>query len=106
LVILAATLLVASCTDPASVPVVLTADLPLHLEDHFDKATIEGSEVPDNLPEPVEWRFDEPQPEWKTIGLAESQKAHQALAQRFTPGEEAPLTPEQLRTLRALGYIN
>jgi arylsulfatase A-like enzyme len=32
-------------------------------------------------------------------------QAHQALAQRFTPGEELPLTPEQLRTLRSLGYI-
>ncbi len=31
--------------------------------------------------------------------------AHQALAQQFTSGEESPLTPEQLRTLRALGYI-
>ena len=32
-------------------------------------------------------------------------EAHQLLAQRFTPGEESPLTPEQLRTLRSLGYI-
>jgi arylsulfatase A-like enzyme len=31
--------------------------------------------------------------------------AHQALAQRFTPGGEVALTPEQLETLRALGYI-
>jgi len=32
--------------------------------------------------------------------------AHRALAQRFTlSGEGAALTPEQLRTLRALGYI-
>ena len=32
--------------------------------------------------------------------------AHRALAQRFTrSGEGAVLTPEQLRTLRALGYI-
>jgi arylsulfatase A-like enzyme len=32
-------------------------------------------------------------------------EAHQALAQRFTGGRAAPLTPEQLRTLRSLGYI-
>ena len=32
-------------------------------------------------------------------------EARQALAQQFTPGEESPLTPEQLRTLRSLGYI-
>ena len=31
--------------------------------------------------------------------------AHQALAEQFTPGEDSPLTPEQLRALRALGYI-
>jgi len=32
-------------------------------------------------------------------------EAHQALAQRFTGGHAAPLTPAQLRTLRSLGYI-
>jgi arylsulfatase A-like enzyme len=32
-------------------------------------------------------------------------KAHQALAQHFTRSEDSPLTPEQLRTLRSLGYI-
>ena len=32
-------------------------------------------------------------------------EAHQALAQQFTPGEESPLMPEQLRTLWSLGYI-
>ena len=32
-------------------------------------------------------------------------EAHQALAQRFSRSGEAPLTPEQLRTLRSLGYI-
>ena len=53
-----------ACSDPAD-SVVLTADPPLHLEDHLDVATIEGSEVPADLPEPVEWRFDEPQPDWK-----------------------------------------
>jgi arylsulfatase A-like enzyme len=32
-------------------------------------------------------------------------EAHQALAQHFTRSEESPLTPEQLETLRSLGYI-
>jgi arylsulfatase A-like enzyme len=32
-------------------------------------------------------------------------KAHQALAQHFTRSEDSPLTPEQLETLRSLGYI-
>jgi arylsulfatase A-like enzyme len=32
-------------------------------------------------------------------------KEHQKLAKRFLRSEDAPLTPEQLRTLRSLGYI-
>jgi hypothetical protein len=32
-------------------------------------------------------------------------EAHQALAKLFTPSESVALTPEQLETLRALGYI-
>jgi arylsulfatase A-like enzyme len=32
-------------------------------------------------------------------------KAHQALAQHFTRPKDSPLTPEQLETLRSLGYI-
>ncbi len=56
-------------------PAPLTFDMPLHLEDHLDAATIVGSEVPDDIPEPVEWRFDEPQPGWKPAYGAEfSQK--------------------------------
>ena len=50
-----------ACDDPAG----MTADMPLHLEDHLDAAVIEGSEVPVNPPASIEWRFDEPQPEWK-----------------------------------------
>ncbi len=38
--------------------------------------------------------------------LIEAQwEAHQALAQQFTRSKDSPLTPEQLRTLRSLGYI-
>jgi arylsulfatase len=58
-------LLTFSCSGPESDQPMLTAELPLHLEEHLDNARIEGSEVPDNLPAPVEWRFDEPQPDWK-----------------------------------------
>ncbi len=32
-------------------------------------------------------------------------KEHQELAKRFTRSEQTNLTPEQLRTLRSLGYI-
>ncbi len=42
----------------------------------------------------------------KYTAFLESQwQAHQALAQLFTPSESVALTPEQLETLRALGYI-
>jgi arylsulfatase A-like enzyme len=43
----------------------------------------------------------------KYIEFLEAQfEAHQALAQRFTRSpQDSPLTPEQLRTLRSLGYI-
>lgn len=40
-----------------------------------------------------------------TTFLEEQWEAHQALASQFTPGAEIALTPEQLRALRALGYI-
>jgi arylsulfatase A-like enzyme len=56
-----------SCSGPESDQTLLTAKLPLHLEDHLDTAQIEGSEVPEDIPEPVEWRFDKPQPDWKPV---------------------------------------
>jgi arylsulfatase A-like enzyme len=40
-----------------------------------------------------------------TAFLEAQWEAHQALAQRFTRSGEVALTPEQLQTLRALGYI-
>jgi arylsulfatase A-like enzyme len=48
-------------------PEPLTADVPLHLEDHLEVATVIGSEVPADVPAAVEWRFDEPQPDWKPV---------------------------------------
>jgi len=53
------------CAGCDSGPAPLTAEMPLHLEDHLDAATIVGSEVPEDIPQAVEWRFDEPQPGWK-----------------------------------------
>ncbi|HSK81652.1 MAG TPA: sulfatase [Thermoanaerobaculia bacterium] len=43
------------------------ADSPVHLEEQLELLRIEGSEVPEEPPAPVEWRFDEPRPEWKTV---------------------------------------
>ena len=68
LIILTAVLLLFSCrdTEPEQ-QTALTAEMPLHLEDHLDTAHIEGSDVPEDIPAPVEWRFDEPQPDWKVV---------------------------------------
>ena len=46
-------------------PPPLTAEVPLHLEAHLDDAVIVASETVGDVPEAVEWRFDEPQPDWK-----------------------------------------
>jgi hypothetical protein len=40
-----------------------------------------------------------------TVFLEEQWGAHQNLAQHFTRSGEVKLTPEQLQTLRSLGYI-
>ena len=40
-----------------------------------------------------------------TAFLEEQFEAHMALSQYFTPSGEVELTPEQLQTLRSLGYI-
>jgi arylsulfatase A-like enzyme len=52
-------------------PAPLTVDTPLHLEERLDAATIVGSEVPEDLAQPVVWNFDEPEPEWKVLPAAE-----------------------------------
>ncbi|MEE9183667.1 MAG: sulfatase-like hydrolase/transferase [Acidimicrobiia bacterium] len=56
-----------SCSGSSSDSPVLTADIPLHLEDHLDAATIVGSRVPADAPIVLEWRFDEPQEDWKPV---------------------------------------
>ena len=53
------------CAPGESGSPVLQADVPLHLEEHLDAATIVGSEVSADLLKPVEWLFDEPQPDWR-----------------------------------------
>lgn len=56
-----------SCSGPESDQPLLTAELPLHLEEHIEAASIKGSEVPVDVPTVVEWRFNEPQPDWKPV---------------------------------------
>jgi arylsulfatase A-like enzyme len=53
------------CNGPGAGEQVLTADIPLHLEEHLGAARIEGSEIPKNIPSVIEWRFDQAQPDWK-----------------------------------------
>ena len=60
-------LALASCSGSPSGSPVLTADMPLHLEQHFDAATIVGSEVPADAPAVMEWHFDGPQQDWKPV---------------------------------------
>lgn len=55
---------VVGCEDSKTDSLSLTAETPLHLEEHMDAARVEGSETPLDIPESVEWRFDEPQPGW------------------------------------------
>jgi hypothetical protein len=54
-----------SCSGPESDQPLLTAKLPLDLEEHLDKARISGAEVPEAIQEPAEWDFSEPQSDWK-----------------------------------------
>jgi hypothetical protein len=41
--------------------------MPLHLEEHLAQAAIVGSERPAELPQPVDWNFSEPCPEWQAV---------------------------------------
>lgn len=60
-------LLVCGCRGEKESGKLLRAEVPLHLEEHLESATVVGSEVPENLPAPVEWRFDAPQSDWKPV---------------------------------------
>jgi arylsulfatase A-like enzyme len=80
-----------SCSGPESDQTLLTAKLTLHLEDHLDAARIEGSEVPEDVPAPVEWRFNEPQPDWKPAKPV-SAKWEAVMPVRVEDGLRLPLT--------------
>ncbi|MCH7891866.1 MAG: hypothetical protein IH921_10235 [Gemmatimonadetes bacterium] len=93
-------LALASCSGPPSGSTVLTADMPLHLEQHLDVATIVGSEVPADAPTTMEWHFDEPQEDWKplvpqnpTIDPVEVTQLDDALRVTLTDGTRNPNGP-------------
>ncbi len=76
-------------------PPPLTAEMPLHLEEHLEAATIVGSEVPSEVPQPVVWSFDEMQPDWKPLPLGQLDVEPTQLAQtddalRVTLGKSSP----------------
>ncbi len=75
-----------------SSPAPLTAEVPLHLEDHLDTAVITGSEAPSDVPEAVEWRFDEPQPDWKPVAHPRVPDMKPAQVERTKDGLRVSLT--------------
>jgi arylsulfatase A-like enzyme len=98
--ILPATLLslpLTGCSGSPSDSPVLKAEVPLHLEEHLEAATIVGSEVPSEVPQAIEWRFDEPQPDWQpvvpwnlTIEPATLTRTEDALRVTLTEGTRNP----------------
>lgn len=60
-------LLAVGCSGPEPDLPVITAEGPLHLEDHLEKASVTGSDMPENVPQPVNWSFDVEQPDWKVL---------------------------------------
>jgi arylsulfatase A-like enzyme len=53
-----------SCSGESADSLPLQSASPLKLQEHLDAATVTGSQLPRDLPQPVEWHFDQPQPEW------------------------------------------
>ena len=49
----------------------LDSAVTLHLEDHLDSVNVESADVPE-IREEVEWKFDEPRPEWTPLRMPAS----------------------------------
>ncbi len=62
-------LLTGGCSEPEPDLPLITAEGPLHLEEHLDKASVTGSDIPENVPQPVIWSFDVEQPDWKLLPM-------------------------------------
>lgn len=58
--------LAAGCAGPAGERPI-PADRPIHLEERLDRAQVSGSEPPEDLIPPVEWRFDRQLEGWAPI---------------------------------------
>jgi len=93
-------LTLASCSGSPSGSTVLTADMPLHIEEHLDVATIVGSDLATGAPGVMEWLFDEPQEDWKpvipwnpTIDPVELTQLDDALRITLTDGPGNPGIP-------------
>lgn len=62
-------LLTVGCSGPEPDLPLTTAEGPLHLEEHLEKAVVTGSDTPGNVPLPVIWNFDAGQPDWKILPI-------------------------------------
>jgi len=65
--------LVCACSPVSQEHPVLTEDSPLHLEEHLQDATIEGSVAPEIAEEALEWGFDSPTHGWRPVATADGQ---------------------------------
>ncbi len=94
-------LLAVSCVGREQGSAPLTAEVPLHLEEHLDAATIEGSEDPTDAPLAVEWRFDQDQHDWQPT-THPNPKTETATARRNDDALQLVLT-EANRAVGVLG---
>jgi len=78
----------------------LTADLPLHLEDHVDAARVEGSEIPKNIPAVASWTFNKDQAAWKAAVPLFPQTG----PPQFTPLDDAWRMTLPKETLHPYGF--
>ena len=68
------------CSGTTTKQLPISAGHPVHLEEYLNQAEVRGSEVPKNLKAAAVWRFDVPQPDWKTIPpLRKSDKSVQTV---------------------------
>ena len=93
-VLLALVVGVSACADSGAAA--LTAEMPLHLEEHLDSARVEGSDLPKTIPATMEWRFDQPQPDWKAMpsyrgfGAPRTERTADALRVVLSDGARLP----------------